>query len=403
MCAVAVAMVSTESAAIAQAAASSVPSAAQSSAAASSPAQATAAGAPSSTSQDIVGTWQGTLHAPNGADLRIVNKIIKDEKGQLKVTDFSIDQTWRGMPSTSASFEDGVFKYAIEPISGSYEGKMSADGKTVTGTWTQGPNPAPLVLTRATAETAWAIPEPPKPMAADANPKFDVVTIKPSDPNRPGKLFTIRGRHVMTINTTVNDLVTFGYSIQTKQMVNAPSWFDEKYDIDGIPDVEGQPNIQQMRILIRDALVERFGLKFHNEQRELSVYALSLAKGGPKMTITTDKPSTPGNFLFRGLGRLVVTNSTMKDFCHGMQEAVMDKPVVDQTGLTERYDFNLNWTPDQSQFAAMGARVPPPSDDPNAPPSLYTALQEQLGLKLESTKANADVMVIDHVDKPSAN
>jgi len=69
----------------------------------------------------------------------------------------------------------------------------------------------------------------------------------------------------------------------------------------------------------------------------------------------------------------------------------------------QRYDFNLNWTPDQSQFAAMGARVPPPSDDPNAPPSLYTALQEQLGLKLESTKANTDVMVIDHIDKPSAN
>jgi uncharacterized protein (TIGR03435 family) len=100
----------------------------------------------------------------------------------------------------------------------------------------------------------------------------------------------------------------------------------------------------------------------------------------------------------------MVTNSTMKDFCHGMQEAVMDKPVVDQTGLTDRYDFNLNWTPDQSQFAAMGAKVPPPNiDDPNAPPSLYTALQEQLGLKLESTKANADVMVIDHIDKPSAN
>ncbi len=78
----------------------------------------------------------------------------------------------------------------------------------------------------------------------------------------------------------------------------------------------------------------------------------------------------------------------------------MDKPVVDQTGLTDRYDFNLNWTPDQSQFASTGAHVPPPAaDEPNAPPSLYVALQEQLGLKMESTKANADVMVIDHVEK----
>src|ERR1035441_10170366 len=82
--------------------------------------------------------------------------------------------------------------------------------------------------------------------------------------------------------------------------------------IDGVPDVEGQPNIQQMRLLIRDALVQRFWLKFHNEQRELSVYALSLAKGGPKMTVTADKPSAPGNFLFGRLGDLHVTNSTMK-------------------------------------------------------------------------------------------
>jgi uncharacterized protein (TIGR03435 family) len=366
-----------------------------------------ASGAPASPT-DIVGIWQGTLHVPAGnnhpaIDLRIENKISRDDKGNLKVIDYSIDQGGQPLPANKASFQDGDFRYAIDRINGSYEGKMSADGKTIEGSWTQSDS-IPLVLTRVTPDAAWPIPEPPKPMAADANPKFDVLTVKPSDPNRPGKLFTIRGRHVMTINTTVSDLVTFGYSIQTKQMENAPAWFDEKYDLDGVPDVEGQPNIQQMRILVRDALVERFGLKFHYEQRELSVYALTVAKGGPKMAITTDKPSTPGNFLFGGLGRLRVTNSTMKDFCHGMQEAVMDKPVVDQTGLTDRYDFNLNWTPDQSQFAAMGAHVPPPnSDEPNAPPSLYVALQEQLGLKMEGTRANVDVMVIDHVEKHSAN
>jgi uncharacterized protein (TIGR03435 family) len=390
--AIAVTMVSNGSVARAQAATSAEPGAAQ----------ATTPAAP--TAQDIVGTWQGTLHIPNGSDLRIVNKVTRDSKGELKVVDFSIDQGWQGMAASSASFQGGVFKYAIASINGSYEGKTSADGKTITGAWTQGPNPLPFVLVRTTPDTAWPMPEAPKAMPADANPKFDVLTIKPSDPNRPGKLFTIRGRRVMTINTTVKDLVTFGYSIQSKQIANAPTWFEQKYDIDGVPDVEGHPNIQQMRTLIRDALVERFGLKFHNEQRELSVYALTLAKGGPKMTITADKPSSPGNFIFRGLGRLMVTNSTMKDFCHGMQEAVMDKPVVDQTGLTDRYDFNLNWTPDQSQFSAMGGNVPPPNfDDPNAPPSLYTALQEQLGLKLESTKANTDVMVIDHIDVPSAN
>lgn len=355
--------------------------------------------------KDVLGIWQGTLHVPQmNRDLRTEIKITQAVGGEYKATFYSIDQGGRPTPVTKMTFEGGVLTFSIDGPGIKYEGKMSADGKSIAGNTTQGAMTLPLNLDRVTADEAWPIPEPPKPMAADANPKFDVVTIKPSDPSRPGKLFTIRGRHVMTINTSVNDLITFGYSIQTKQMVNAPAWFDEKYDIDGVPDVEGQPDIQQMRILIRDALVERFGLKFHNEKRELSAYALTVAKGGPKLTITTDKPSTPGNFLFRGLGKLMVTNSTMTDFCHGMQEAVMDKPVVDQTGLADRYDFNLNWTPDQSQFAAMGGNVPPPNtDDPNAPPSLYVALQEQLGLKLESTKANVDVMVIDHVEKPSAN
>jgi len=89
-----------------------------------------------------------------------------------------------------------------------------------------------------------------------------------------------------------------------------------------------------------------------------------------------------------------------------MQSSVMDKPVVDQTDLKDKYDFTLKWTPDDSQFAQFrGAATPAPSagDSPNAPPSLYTAVQEQLGLKIEATKAPDDVIVIDHVEKPSAN
>jgi uncharacterized protein (TIGR03435 family) len=122
------------------------------------------------------------------------------------------------------------------------------------------------------------------------------------------------------------------------------------------------------------------------------------------MTETIHQPNDPKNFIFRGKpGNLMVTNSTMKDFCEGMQAAVMDKPVVDQTGLTARYDFNLNWTPDESQFESMGGFKPPATEDPNAPPVLSTAMQEQLGLKFEATKAPAEVFVIDHVEKPSAN
>ena len=85
-----------------------------------------------------------------------------------------------------------------------------------------------------------------------------------------------------------------------------------------------------------------------------------------------------------------------------MQSAVLNRPVVDQTGLTAKYDFTLDWTPDETQFAGLGVKLPPPSDKDTAP-DLFTAIQQQTGLKLESTKASVDVLAIDHVEKPSAN
>ncbi|HWG96853.1 MAG TPA: TIGR03435 family protein [Nitrospira sp.] len=350
---------------------------------------------------DVTGNWQGTLQAGQG--LRIVMKITKAD-GKLKGISYSIDQGGQPIPLNSITVHGTAFNFAISMLDVTYAGTLSADGKTITGNQTQGGHTAVMNFEHVTPEATWAIPEPPKAMAADAVLKFEVITVKPSDPNRPGKLFTIRGRHLMTINTTMNDMVTFAYGLHVKQIIGAPEWFaTDKFDLDGVPEAEGRPNTKQMKELIQSALTDRFKLTFHHDQKELSVYALTVAKGGPKMTETIHQPNDPKNFIFRGkLGDLMVTNSTMKDFCDGMQSAVMDRPVVDHTGLTARYDFNLNWTPDDSQFAMFGPR-PTPKDDPNAPPSLYTALQEQLGLKLEATKANADVFVIDHVEKPAAN
>jgi uncharacterized protein (TIGR03435 family) len=100
----------------------------------------------------------------------------------------------------------------------------------------------------------------------------------------------------------------------------------------------------------------------------------------------------------------------MAEFAGVMQGAVLDKPVIDQTGLAGKFDFTLTWTPDEFQFAGLGVRVPPPGDPSvtiapgkAAAPDLYAAFQEQLGLKLESTKAPAEVFVIDRVEKPSDN
>ena len=93
----------------------------------------------------------------------------------------------------------------------------------------------------------------------------------------------------------------------------------------------------------------------------------------------------------------------MADFAGVMQTMVLDRPVVDQTALPAKYDFTLDWTPDEFQFTSFGPRPPRPSDAIDSRPDLFTAIQEQLGLKLESTKAPVEVFVVDKVEKPSSN
>jgi uncharacterized protein (TIGR03435 family) len=371
-----------------------------------SPARAQAA--PPSPALDIAGNWQGTLHV--GQDLRIVLKVSKADGGGYKAENYSIDQGGQALPVDKITLEGSTVKFSVKMIGGTYEGKLSADGKTIAGNWAQGPNPLPLNFERATPETEWAIPKPPPPvppMAADANPSFDVATIKPSPPDQKGKLFGFQAGHFITRNTNVNDLIAFAYGLHAKQIVGAPEWFGvDLFDIEAKPDAEGRPNLKQMGIMVQKLLTERFQLKFHHEQRELSVYVISVAAGGPKMTKSTAAATDPQGFGFRGLGDLSVRNMNMKDFATWMQSGVMDRPVVDQTGLTDRYDFQLKWTPDDTQFAQFkgaNVNVTPPTDDPNAPPSLYTAVTEQLGLKMAPAKAPDDVVVIDHVEKPSAN
>ena len=357
--------------------------------------------------QGIVGTWQGTLHA--GRDLRIVFKISKADDGTYKAVNYSIDQGGAPIPVAAVSLQGTNVKISVTAVNGTYDGKMSADGKTIVGSWSQG-NPLPMTLTRATPETEWTIPPPPPPvvpMAASADPSFEVATIKSSAPNQPGKGFGFRAGHFVTRNTNLNDLIAFAYGLHAKQIVGAPEWFGvDLYDIEGKPDAEGRPNSKQMQSMVQKLLADRFKLIFHHDKRELSVYVISVASGGPKMTKSTSGANDPSAFFFRNLGDLTVRNQTMADFATWMQSGVMDRPVVDQTGLTDRYDFQLKWTPDDSQFAQFrttGVTVPPPTDDAKAPPSLYTAIQEQLGLKMGPAKAADDVIVIDHVEKPSPN
>ena len=356
--------------------------------------------------QDIDGTWQGTLLTPQ-KELRIVLKIAKDDKGAWKTTMYSIDQPGAAMAASFTSLVGTTFKFAVNFINGTYEGKVGADAKTVTGTWTQGPNPTPLNLLKVTAETAWAIPEPPPPpkaMDADANPSFDVATIKPSDPEKQGKGIRVNGRNFSTLNTTLADLIEFSYGVHLKQITGAPDWLDKyKFDLAAVPDAEGQPNDKQWKAMLNKLLAERFKIIFHHDKKELSVYALTVGKAGPKLVKSESKNPLPGLFFRPAPGGIMLTvkNATMPDLTNLLQSNVLDRPVVDQSGLSGRFDFDLSWTPDDSQFNGR-FRTPPQSTE--APLSgLFAAIQEQLGLKLDATKTMVDVMVIDHAEKPSEN
>lgn len=356
-------------------------------------------------SKSIEGTWQGTLHA--GKDLRTVVKISKGAEGTLKSVFYSIDQNPSPLPVSATSFRDGELRLNIEQVDGSYTGKMSADGSTITGEWKQGDRPLPLLLVRATTETAWAIPEPPKPvplMAKDADPTWDVATIKPAPPDEKGKGFGGPPRHFRTSNTTLNDLIMFAYDVNSKQIVGGPAWMEtDKFDIvTGDPDVPGSPSQKQVKAMLRKVMEQRFGVKFHSDKKEMPAYVLTVAKSGQKMTKNESGDHQSSAFYFTKLGNLIFHDDTMDDFCNGMQGAVFDRPVVNHTGLEGHWDGVLKWTPDETQFTVFNAKIVP-NDAPDAPPPIFTAIQEQVGLKLDAEKTAVAVMVMDHVEKPSEN
>jgi uncharacterized protein (TIGR03435 family) len=365
--------------------------------------------------QNIVGTWQGTLqpNGPNSApQLRIVVKIARSDNESLKATLYRIDQNPTPINANSCSLKGSSLKIAINQLNATYEGTLSSDGNSIPGNFSQGGPTIPLNLARATPETAWAIPEPPPPpkqMSTAADPAFVVATIKPSNPSAQGQGYGFRGEDVVTSNTTVSWLLTFAYSLHAQQVIGGPKWLgSDRYDILGRPDTSGQPSREQLKIMVRKLLAERFQLKFHMEKKELSAYTITVLKTGPKFEASTADPNTGlgvGFGLAAGGGMtLNVRNAPFASIANALQGNLLDKPVVDLTGLTGRYDFSVKFTPDASQLANAGA--PPPGASAanlDAPPDIYAAFQQQLGLKLESTKTVVDVMVIEMLEKPSNN
>jgi uncharacterized protein (TIGR03435 family) len=234
-------------------------------------------------------------------------------------------------------------------------------------------------------------------MAADADPSYEVATIKPSNPEGGNSGFHMRGRRLFIENKTLRQILIFAYGVHPKQLIGEPEWSaSDHYDVDGVLDTAGEPSLKQLQRIVQKLLVDRFALKTHRETRELPVYALAVAQSGLKIAKTKGDPNTLGNEndgVHAGQTTMTITNMSMTDFTLSLQ-FIVDRPVVDQTGLAGKWDFDLTWTSDDS-------RVPPETTNP--PPGLFTAIQEQLGLKLDAVKTPADVFVIDHVERPSAN
>jgi uncharacterized protein (TIGR03435 family) len=260
------------------------------------------------------------------------------------------------------------------------------------GSW----SPVAAVLTFAAAISLAQTPAPAVPATADAHLSFAAATIKPHDPNDPcGGCagFNAEGDRIKIHNKSVSSMMQVAYAINPRQIVGAPDWcFNKTFDIVGTTDTQGELTGPQFQALLQNLLSDRFGLKFHHDKRDLPVYAIQIAKGGPKFKSAgpSEQPDSDDNR--NGQDETISLISTsLNDFTMRMQLFV-DRPVVDQTRLTGKYDFALHYTVDETR-----------TSDPNAPPALFTAIQQQLGLKLQPTKAPVDVFVIDHVEQPSAN
>ena len=233
-------------------------------------------------------------------------------------------------------------------------------------------------------------------MAKDAHPSFEVATIKRSDPADQKHRSEIHGQRIVIENQTVENLIQMSYGVHARQIVNAPSWIEsERFDIEGLPNVEGQPSVVQFQEMVRKLLEERFGLKFHTEKREMARYSLTVAKGGPKMEPTKSVPDALPNE--QGTGDKTTRTFRMENVSMGELagnlQGLLDRPVVDETGLKGKYDFTLRWMRDDAPAADADSNLP----------RLFTALQEQLGLKVEPSKGEVDVLVIEHAEQPSAN
>jgi uncharacterized protein (TIGR03435 family) len=249
------------------------------------------------------------------------------------------------------------------------------------------------------------VPTPPVPWSSPkgGEPEFEVATVKPSDPAKCcSRGWGTNGRRLMIANMNLKYMIQWAWNLQAKQVVGGPPWMDNtRYDVAGEIDGDGVPNERQWKIALQKLLIDRFQLQLHHEKRDMSAFALVIAKSGPKLTPGDGNVKANQGIGFTGgVGQTMHgsgVNASIGDFIGELQRIVMDRPIVDETGLTGVYNIQIAFTREDPN--ALGMTQLPDT----AAPNLFDALQQQLGLKLEGTKAPVDVIVVDQAEPPGEN
>lgn len=227
-----------------------------------------------------------------------------------------------------------------------------------------------------------------------AQPAFDVASVKQGGPVRADGLLDInlgRAQHgVVTLtNTTLSECIRYAYGLTNEDQITGPDWIRDRgirftIEAKAAPDTA----LEQSRLMLQALLKERFHLELHREPRKIAHLVLTVDKGGPKLVKSeSDGPQGrvnygPGDLEYR---RIAVSALAV------LLSRLMKQPVLDQTGLTGFYDLKLQWTPDDAPPAADGG--PPPK------PDIFTAVRQQLGLRLEASKVPLEVLVVDRAEK----
>jgi uncharacterized protein (TIGR03435 family) len=266
-----------------------------------------------------------------------------------------------------------------------------------------------ITLVALVLSTCGILAQSPAPAPAVPRPKFDafeVATIKSTDPGaKDGRYITMQGNNRFIEKAyTLKLLIAAAYDLNPRTIFGGPSWLEsDHYDIVAVTPGELRPTHNEQMSMLRTLLNDRFQLTFHREPKVFSIYELQIAKGGPKL-----KPTDPHSDVPPSVGPGVVypqrivlpgRNATIGDLASLLQRAILDRPVVDKTELSGRYDFDLEWAPDETQF---GGDVPAASAEAPAAP-LFSAIQQQLGLRLVATRGPVDALIVDKAERPSAN